>query len=124
MNFSGKMTFDTPTLAWCLPAVADDTLNSLKYGVVEMNTVGIVLRYNATESSYSGLSSQHVVGRHFFRDVALCGNNARVAQRYEQFALDETIAYTFSLRMKPTPVTLRMLKLAAAPTMYLLVRWI
>jgi hypothetical protein len=38
-------------------------------------------------------------------------------------ALDETIDYTFSLHMKPMPVTLRMLKPAYNERMYLLVTW-
>jgi len=52
------------------------------------------------------------------REVAdSCGERAALA------ALDETIEYTFALRMKPVPVTLRMLKPAQGAQMYLLVQW-
>ena len=44
-------------------------------------------------------------------------------QRYAQAALDETIAYTFALRMQPVPVMLRMLKPAGGRHMLLLVHW-
>jgi hypothetical protein len=46
-----------------------------------------------------------------------------VAKRYQLDSLDETIDYTFSLHMKPMPVTLRMLKPAYNERMYLLVTW-
>lgn len=89
-----------------------------------MDAAGLVLRYNATELRYSGLGRERVLGRHFFTDVAPCCNNRRVAQRFEAAALDETIAYTFALRMKPVPVVLRMLRTADVPDrMYLLVGW-
>jgi photoactive yellow protein len=103
--------------------LTDAELDALPYGVVEMDLAGEVLRYNATESRYSGLSRERVLGRHFFRDVAPCSNNRHVAGRFEQLALDETLAYTFSLRMRPVPVTLRLLRSADSTRMFLLVRW-
>lgn len=103
--------------------MTDIELDALPFGVVEMDREGTVLRYNAPESRASGLPPDRVIGRHFFRDVAPCANNRLVAQRYALEALDETRAYTFSLRMQPVPVTLRMLKPAASGSMYLLVLW-
>ena len=93
------------------------------FGVIVMDRVGTVLRYNATESRYSGLSRERVLARHFFTEVAPCSNNHRVAERYALPELDETIDYTFALRMKAVPVTLRMLKPKLGPHMYLLVQW-
>lgn len=123
MDMIIDLDFEAPTLACELPGMPDCTLNQLNYGVIEMDANCIVLRYNRTESNYSGLAPERVIGRHFFRDVAPCSNNRRVAQRYEQSTLDESIDYTFALRMKLTPVKLRMLKRADSATMYLLVRW-
>jgi photoactive yellow protein len=88
-----------------------------------MDRQGTVLRYNSTESRASGLPPARVIGRHFFRDVAPCTDNRLVAERYALDALDETLKYTFSLRMQPVPVTLRMLKPAERGCMYLLVAW-
>lgn len=123
MNHSSLLPFNEPTLGSWLAGSSQSTLDELAYGVVEMDLAKIVLRYNATESNYSGLPARHVIGRQFFREVAPCSDNRHVAQRYDQSSLDETITYVFSLRMKPVPVTLRMIKLASVPTMYLLVRW-
>lgn len=123
MLVTDELRFDALDLSAALAALPDDALDELPYGIVEMDTGGQVLRYNATESRYSGLARERVVGRHFFRTVAPCSNNRHVAHRFDQPVLDETIPYTFALRMKPVPVTLRMIKAAGAARMYLLVRW-
>ena len=117
------LDFNAADLATRLAACSDGDLDALGFGIVEMDLDGKVLRYNAVEAQFSGLAPERVVGRHFFRDVAPCSNNRRVAARYAKPALDETIAYTFALRMKPVPVTLRMIRTLDSDRMYLLVRW-
>jgi photoactive yellow protein len=116
-------TFDAVDLAPQLLALSPAALDGLPYGVVQMDLAGTVTRYNATESRYSGLPAERVLGRHFFRQVAPCSNNRLVAGRFDQAELDETIAYTFALRMKPVPVTLRMLRSGSLAVQFLLVRW-
>ena len=116
-------SFDAPQLAALLNCMSDAELDALPFGVVEMNHQFKVLRYNAMESRYSGLPLDRVIGQHFFRDVAPWANNRRVAKRYQLDSLDETIDYTFSLRIQPMPATLRMLKPAYNERMYLLVTW-
>ncbi len=118
-----QFQFDAADLAATLPNLSDTDLDALDFGVVEMSRTGQVLRYNAAESRFSGLPPERVVGWHFFRDVAPCSNNRHVAQRYDEPVLDETLEYTFALRMRPVPVTLRLVKPAGDGPMYLLVRW-
>jgi len=123
MQITQELAFDAPEMAAWLPTLSDDELDALPFGVVEMDLGSIVQRYNATESRYAGLARERALGRHFFREVAPCSNNRHVAQRYAETSLDVTMAYTFALRMKPVPVTLRLLKTEAATQMHLLVRW-
>jgi photoactive yellow protein len=120
---SPSPAFDAPDIASRLAAMAGPEFDALPFGVVEMNIDFVVLRYNSTESRYSGLSPERVVGRQFFREVAPCADNRHVARRYELPVVDESIQYTFSLRMKPSPVTLRMLKPGDGERIYLLVMW-
>ena len=120
---AAALEFSQADLARDLPLAGDEELDLLDFGVVEMSLLGHVLRYNAMESRLSGLPPDRVIGRHFFTEVAPCTNNRKVAQRFNEAALDETIAYTFALRLKAVPVTLRMLKAEGGDTMYLLVRW-
>lgn len=116
------LRFDDADLLVRLPCLVDSELDELAFGVVEMNAAGVALRYNLTEAEASGLAKERVIGRNFFRDVAPCTNNERVAGRYlKEETLDETIPYTFAFRMKPVPVTLRMLRGADGDRMYLIV---
>jgi photoactive yellow protein len=103
--------------------LADDTeLDDLPFGVVAMSKDGTVTSYNAAESRLSGLTSANVIGRNFFSAVAPCTNNFLVAYRFEtESVLDAMIDYVFTLRIRPTPVRLRLLKQPARRRMYLAV---
>ena len=122
MAFTKSVAFDSPDLGSELSRLDTPDMDELIFGVVEMNIDGIVQRYNATESGFSGLSREQVIGRHFFREVATCCDNRHVAKRFALPVLDETIAYTLALQMKPVPVILRMIKHPDNPLMYMLVR--
>jgi photoactive yellow protein len=121
MTTATASLFDAPALAAALTAMSDLELDALDFGVVEMDHECKVLRYNATESRFSGLPPDRVIGRQFFREVAPCSNNARVAQRFDAPTLDATIPYTLALRMKVVPVLLRLLKAPDSTRMYFLV---
>jgi photoactive yellow protein len=97
-------------------------LDNLAFGVIGFTDAGVVTIYNATESQNAGLKSSRVLGRHVFEEVAPCMNNFMVAQRFQDEAeLDETIPYVLTLRMRPTPVRLRLLKSRGIDTCYLLI---
>ena len=121
MTTAAALLFDAPALAAELTAMSDLELDALDFGVVEMNHEFQVLRYNAAESRLSGLPPQRVIGRQFFRQVAPCCNNVRVAHRFEAATLDATVSYTLALHMKAVPVVLRLLKAPDSERMYFLV---
>lgn len=103
---------------------SDAVLQDTPFGVVAMGEDHRVVMYNRTESTFSGLSPDRVIGRQFFSEVAPCTNNFMVAHRFETEAeLDATIEYVFTLRMKPTPIRLRMLSRPDTARQFLLVQW-
>ena len=53
-------------------SISEAELDSLPYGVIQLDAEGAVLRYNASEESLSGLARQKVVGKNFFKQVAPC----------------------------------------------------
>lgn len=116
------MDFQSPNLLPALITASPEALNALDFGVILMNLDGVVTAYNAPESRLSGLSPEKVLGCHFFTQIAPCTNNFMVSHRFEKEAdLDATIDYVFTLKMRPTPVKLRLLRAADVDRMALLV---
>ena len=119
--------FDQQDLLTFLTTRPAAALDALAFGVIGFDAETIVTQYNACESQATGFSSQQVLGRPLFRLVAPCMNNFMVAQRFDDtaqsgVALDETIDYVLTLRMRPVKVQLRLLAQLGADTRYVLVQ--
>lgn len=100
-----------------------DRLDTLPFGVVGLSSAGIVETYNATESQLAGLPRETVLGTHYFSVTAQCMNNFMVAQRFEDEAeIDAIIDYVLTLRMRPTPVRLRLLKASRVDRRFILIQ--
>lgn len=113
--------FDAVTTAQ-LASLDSHELDALDYGVIGFTPDFRVTVYNSTESRNAGLSPARVVSRHLFEEVAPCMNNFMVAHRFvDADALDEIVAYVLTLRMRPTPVRLRLLMSPDTETRYLLI---
>jgi photoactive yellow protein len=104
----------------------DDGLDLLAFGVIGFDADTLVRCYNARESRLAGLSPQRVLGHPLFTEVAPCMNNFMVAQRFEDalaagVALDATIDYMLTLRMRPVQVKLRLLSVPGVAMRYVLI---
>jgi photoactive yellow protein len=129
MTSSSAVEFDQPGLLHALAALDDAGLDRLDFGVIGFGKEpeAIVLRYNACEQQDSGLDAGRVLGLPLFSVVAQCMNNYLVAQRFDDAVqagamLDLVMDFTFTLRMKPTPVVLRLLSAPGQPTQFVAVR--
>ena len=114
MNAVTDLSFATPGLHTHLARLDADALDRLDFGVIGFDLETTVTRYNRTESEAAGLAPQRVLGQPLFSNVAQCLNNFMVAQRFEDAqdeaaALDDTIDYVLTLRMRPVKVKLRLL---------------
>lgn len=118
------MRFDAPEMADVLFAATDATaLDELPFGVIGIDEDDEVVVYNQAERDFAGLSLEAVIGKDLFAEVAPCMNNFMVAQRLDdEAAMDETIDYVLTLKMKPTNVKLRMIKSAEHDTRFILVK--
>jgi photoactive yellow protein len=106
-----------------LEQMDSEEINQLPFGVVGLSSDGLVEVYNATESRLAGLPADTVMGMPFFLSVAQCMNNFMVAQRLtDEAELDTTLPYVLTFRMRPTPVTLRLLKSGASARSYVLIQ--
>lgn len=116
------LSFEAISLDTLLTLEADQ-LDSLPFGVVGISPAGIVEIYNATEAQLAGLQRETVLCTHYFSVTAQCMNNFMVAQRFEDEAeIDAIIDYVLTLRMRPTPVRLRLLKAPRADRRYILIQ--
>lgn len=129
MTFSSSIDFLQPDLMQHLAVLTENDLDRLEFGVIGFGKApeAIVTHYNAHEQQHSGLDRSRVMGLELFSVVAQCMNNYLVAQRFDDavasgVALDATLDFTFTLRMKPTPVALRLLSSPAHPTQFVAVR--
>ena len=116
---------DTDLPQWLDRASAID-LDLLGFGTIGIDAAGAVCRYNRFESTAAGLSLERVLGHPLFTVVAPCMNNFLVAQRFDDAAasgaaLDATIDYVLTLRMRPVKVKLRLLATAGAASRWVLV---
>lgn len=106
-----------------LEAMQLDQVDALPFGVVGLSEHGMVELYSATESRMAGIATESVMGTAFFLTTAQCMNNFMVAQRFaDEAELDATLPYVLTFRMRPTPVTLRLLKSPSSRWSYLLIR--
>lgn len=127
MSEALSLRFESPDLLSRLSELDDTQLDALDFGVIGFATDGIVRRYNTFESKAAGLAPQRVVGHDMFTVVAPCMNNFMVAQRFEDArqageALDTSIDYVLTLRMRPIKVRLRLLSGPGATLQYVIVR--
>lgn len=122
MTLAGE-DFSDPALLDRLDAASPVELDALRFGVVRMDPTGNVTAYNRFEAESAGMRPERVLGRHFFTEVAPCTVNQQISQpMLQETSLDTEFDYVFALRMKITPVRLRLLKSPASVHMYLLVR--
>jgi photoactive yellow protein len=114
-------TFETIGLAE-LQTMPAEVCDRLPFGVIGLDAAGITKVYNETEARMAGLNPEKVLGTSFFDAVAQCMNNFMVAQRFEdEPELDATIPFVLTLRMRPTPVRLRMLASSSEPLRFILI---
>ena len=105
-----------------LQTMRADACDRLPFGVVGLDAAGIARVYNATEARLAGLDPEKVLGSSFFEAIAQCMNNFMVAQRFEdEPELDAIIPFVLTLRMRPTPVRLRLLAGRAAALRFILI---
>jgi photoactive yellow protein len=129
MSLANTIDFQDADLLDQLCGADPAALDTLGFGVIGfgLDAGAVVQRYNRTESLGSGLALADVMGRPLFAEVAQCMNNYLVAQRFEDAladgaALDAQLPYVFTLRMRPTPVVLRLLAAPGRPLRFVLVQ--
>lgn len=106
-----------------LDSFTPEQFDALAFGVIGFPADCLVEIYSAHESKAAGIPAHKVIGADFFLSTAQCMNNFMVAQRFQdEPELDAIIDFVLTLRMRPTPVRLRLLKHETAARRYILVQ--
>lgn len=121
-SVSSLPSFESVDLLDRLETLTPREIDRLPFGVIAFDAEEKVTLYNTHESSLSGIDPKRVLGSDLFVEVAPCTNNYLVAERYRMNQhLDEQLDYVFTLRMRPTPVRLRLLSQPDARYRYMVV---
>src|ERR1039458_5043757 len=71
-------------------SISEKGLDSLAYGVIQLDAEGTVLRYNAYEAGLSGLAKQKVLGKNFFKEIAPCTDIREFYGRFQDRSEEHT----------------------------------
>lgn len=106
---------------------SDVELDALPFGVIGLDEEGIVLRYNLYESRLARLDRNHVVGRHFFEQIAPCLGTSEFQERYRAFIASpddtksERFDFVFDFAFGAQHVTIELLRARGAQRYYLII---
>jgi len=123
---TAAVAFECADLGAKLDAWRDEPVryDELDFGLIAMDLDGIVVAYNRCEAGFAGVRADHAIGEMFFCDTAPCTNNYLVSGRFNAASkLDDTIDYVFTVKMRPRPVQLRLLKNEGSGRQYVAVKW-
>lgn len=109
---AAPLAFDADGVGERLREASDDALHDAPFGIIRLDDDGVVEFYNRYESDLSGVAPSEAIGSHFFTQLAPCSNNQLFQGRFEEGIrkdeLDERFTYTFTYKMRPTLVDVRL----------------
>lgn len=79
-----------------VPHLSQEQLDALPFGVIQLDSHGVVLAYNRAESELSGRSAVEVVGCNFFTDIAPCTAVRGFKDRFNAAVAEERSLESFS----------------------------
>jgi photoactive yellow protein len=106
------LDFDAPGIGEELRHASRQQLNQADFGIVGVDDEGVVQFYNTYESELAGVEPEEARGQNFFTQLAPCSNNRIFLGRFKKGVrtgeLDEQFSYTFTYKMRPTLVDIRL----------------
>lgn len=102
-------------------------LDDLDFGIISLDDKGIIKAFNEYEATKANVDRDSVIGKNFFIDVAPCTNNqifyGSFKRGVEERKMDMIFPYTFTYKMKPTPVKIHLYRGPARPNNWVFVKW-
>lgn len=108
------LNFDSDDIDEKLYQASHEQLNKADFGIVRVDDKGCVEFYNRYESELAGVAPEDAKGRNFFTHLAPCSNNRIFQGRFKKGIrsgeMDEQFTYTFTYKMRPTLVDIRLIR--------------
>ena len=106
------MLFESDDWISKVASLTREDADKLPFGVVRLDNKGKILLYNEYEAELGEVEIDEAEGRNFFLEIAPCTNNSLFRGRFEEGMkkgeLDHTFDYTFTYKIDPTSVRVRM----------------
>jgi photoactive yellow protein len=126
MDLMTRIEFGQDHVENDLASMSPDAIDRLAFGAIQLNAAGLVLGYNATESTITGRRKDAVIGRNFFNEIAPCCNKPAFRGVFDAGVkagnLNAMFDYTFDYKMNPTRVKVHMKKAVADDTYWVFVK--
>ena len=104
-----------------------DQIDNLAYGVIKLDDEGRILLYNKFESDKAGVPVSEAEGKLFFSQIAPCTNNAIFLGSFQKGVgegqMDLIFPYTFTYKMKPTPVKVHLYRKTGSSENWVFIKW-
>ena len=94
---------EQPSVVYRADAMSAGELDALPYGMIQLDTKGVILRYSSAETRLSGMTADACVGRSFFDDVAPCTHVQEFFGRFQQGVRAQQLDTVFSFRFAFVP---------------------
>jgi photoactive yellow protein len=102
-------------------------IDALEIGVVKLDAIGNILLYNKQEAIKANVPVTMAEGKNFFTQIAPCTNNSifygSFKKGMDDRSLDLIFPYTFTYKMKPTPVKVHLYRDNVTGTNWIFVKW-
>ena len=111
------MSFIAHDILENLDSMSRSQIDYLPFGAIKVDGAGVTQIYNRTQAQFAGIPPNEAEGRNWFTDVAPCANNRMFFGRFQKGVeagkLDAEFRYTFTYKLKPTIVSIKMFQSAA-----------
>ena len=82
-----------------IEALPETEFNDLPFGAIQLDSDGVIMKYNSYEARLAGRDPREVIGQNFFTEVAPCTNVQEFAGRFREGigkgVLNTTFPYRF-----------------------------
>jgi photoactive yellow protein len=115
------MVFDKFSESNIFAKMKVEHLNDLSFGAVLVNAAGYVLMFNRLEAEIAGISTNDLVGKNFFTDIAPCSDKADFRGRFDSGVAAGNLDVVFEWHLKgepPMPTVQVHLKKGRSPGTY------